>query len=211
MACGEYSVTIVTMYSPEDRTAKAIIRDTAVELFGRHGADAVPLRNVAVQAEVSQALIIKHYGSRDGLITAADEHVLGVTERLLHGVVIESGGDLGLDAIGAPLSRLLGTSSTGPYLAKLLTGEGTRSRHAFERLAEFARGLIEQLAEEGMVASGVDRDDLAVLLLVHDLSVLILRTRITEAFGVDPLDGAGAERLASITKELYSGKALTAR
>lgn len=208
---GECSVTIVTMYSPEDRTAKAIIRDTAVDLFGRDGVDAVPLRNVAEGAGVSQALIVKHFGSRDGLIEAADEHVLGMTEKLLHGVAHDAGGVVDPGTIGVSVARLLGTSDGGPYLAQLLTGDGERARRAFTRLVEFARQLVEQLAEDGMVTPGTDHGDLAVVLLVHDLSVLVLRKRVTEALGIDPLDGAGAERWARTTARLYAGQALTSR
>jgi AcrR family transcriptional regulator len=197
---------MVTMYSPEDRTAKAIIRDTAVELFGRDGVDAVPLRGIAAQSGVSQALIIKHFGSRDGLIAAADEHVLGVAERLLHGVAAQS--DLDPHAMGVSIARLLGGSPVAPYLAKLLTSDGERSRQAFDRLAEFARGLVDQLAEAGVVVPGVSRADLAAVLLVHDLSALLLRTRIVEAFGIDPIAGDGAERWARTTRSLYSGGAL---
>jgi AcrR family transcriptional regulator len=61
----------------EDRTARARIRDAAVHTFGTAGFDA-PVRAVAAAAGVSPALVIHHFGSKDGLRAACDEHVLRV-------------------------------------------------------------------------------------------------------------------------------------
>lgn len=194
------------MYSPEDRTAKAIIRDAAIELFGRDGVDAVPLRAIADHAGVSQPLIIKHYGSRSGLIEIADEHTLGIVEQLLHSVAIDSSGRFDAEATTDSVARLLADSAVGPYLSRLLTSEEGRARRAFERLAEFANALVERLAADGAIAVDVDRRQLAVVLLVHDLSVLVLRARITEALGMDPLDRGGLESWSRTVKMLYSVK-----
>lgn len=196
------------MYSPEDRTAKAIIRDAAIELFGRDGFDVVPLRAIATQAGVSQPLIIKHFDSRNGLLEATDEHVLNIAERLLRGIVIESNGESHSEAAGISVARLLGDSAIGPYLARMLTMDDDRARQAFERLAEFARTLIDQLADTGRVAQEIDRHHLSVVLLVHDLSALVLRARIAETLGADPLDPGGLELWSHTVKALYSGKAL---
>ncbi|WP_257478511.1 TetR/AcrR family transcriptional regulator [Acidipropionibacterium jensenii] len=196
------------MYSPEDRTAKAIIRDAAIELFGHDGVEAVPLRAIADHAGVSQPLIIKHYGSRSGLIEAADEHALRIVEQLLHSVVIDSGGSFDSKATTDSVARLLADSPIGPYLSRLLTSHEDRARRAFGRLAEFARALVDRLAADGAIAPEVDRHQLAVVLLVHDLSVLVLRARIAEVLGADPLDRGGLESWSRTVKALYSGEAL---
>jgi AcrR family transcriptional regulator len=57
-----------------DLTAVARIRDAAIEQFGEHGFG-VGLRSIAEAAGVSAALVIHHFGSKDGLRKACDEYV----------------------------------------------------------------------------------------------------------------------------------------
>lgn len=65
------------MRSIDDRTAVARIRDAAIEQFGEHGFS-VGLRTIADSAGVSAALVIHHFGSKDGLRKACDEYVAEV-------------------------------------------------------------------------------------------------------------------------------------
>lgn len=62
------------MRSVDDLTATARIRDAAIEQFGAQGFD-VGLRVIAKSAGVSAALVIHHFGSKDGLRTACDDYV----------------------------------------------------------------------------------------------------------------------------------------
>jgi len=62
------------MRSVDDLTAAARIRDAAIEQFGQHGFD-VGLRAIAKGAGVSAALVIHHFGSKEGLRRACDELV----------------------------------------------------------------------------------------------------------------------------------------
>ena len=61
----------------DDRTALARIRDSAIEQFGQHGFS-VGLRPIADAAGVSAALVIHHFGSKEGLRKACDDHVAEV-------------------------------------------------------------------------------------------------------------------------------------
>jgi AcrR family transcriptional regulator len=62
------------MRSVDDLTAAARIRDAAIEQFGR-GGFGVGLRSIADAAGVSAALVIHHFGSKDGLRKACDDYV----------------------------------------------------------------------------------------------------------------------------------------
>ncbi|MGO9354909.1 MAG: TetR family transcriptional regulator [Mycobacterium sp.] len=57
-----------------DLTAAARIRDAALEQFGQHGFG-VGLRTIAEAAGVSAALVIHHFGSKEGLRKACDDYV----------------------------------------------------------------------------------------------------------------------------------------
>jgi AcrR family transcriptional regulator len=58
-----------------DLTAAARIRDAAIEQFGQHGFG-VGLRTIAEAAGVSAALVIHHFGSKEGLRKACDDFVV---------------------------------------------------------------------------------------------------------------------------------------
>jgi len=60
--------------SVDDLTAAARIRDAAIERFGEQGFG-VGLRPIAESAGVSAALVIHHFGSKDGLRKACDDYV----------------------------------------------------------------------------------------------------------------------------------------
>jgi AcrR family transcriptional regulator len=62
------------MRSADDLTAVARIRDAAIERFGDQGFG-VGLRSIAETAGVSAALVIHHFGSKDGLRKACDDYV----------------------------------------------------------------------------------------------------------------------------------------
>ena len=62
------------MRSADDLTAAARIRDAAIEQFGEHGFG-VGLRSIAEAAGGSAALVIHHFGSKDGLRKACDDYV----------------------------------------------------------------------------------------------------------------------------------------
>ncbi|MGE2719032.1 TetR family transcriptional regulator [Mycolicibacterium celeriflavum] len=60
-----------------DLTAIARIRDAAIEQWGRNGFN-IGLRAIAEAAGVSAALVIHHFGSKEGLRKACDTHVTDV-------------------------------------------------------------------------------------------------------------------------------------
>lgn len=57
-----------------DLTAAARIRDAAIEQFGEHGFG-IGLRAIAQAAGVSAALVIHHFGSKDGLRKACEDYI----------------------------------------------------------------------------------------------------------------------------------------
>lgn len=61
----------------DDLTARARIRDSAIRCFGVRGFGA-SVRTIAAEAGVSPGLVMHHFGSKDGLRAACDEHVLRV-------------------------------------------------------------------------------------------------------------------------------------
>ena len=51
----------------QDLTAKARIRNAALDLYAANGEDGTSLRTVATAAGVTVGLVVHHYGTKDGL------------------------------------------------------------------------------------------------------------------------------------------------
>src|SRR5689334_24453919 len=77
-----------------DLTGKANIRNAALRLFAERGHDAVTVRQIAAAAGVSPALVVHHFGSKEGLREAVDQHVLGLFEALIGEMTADSAPDL---------------------------------------------------------------------------------------------------------------------
>ena len=60
-----------------DLTAKARIRAAAIQRFGQAGFARTSVRAIAAQAGVSPALVVHHFGSKEGLKQACDQYVAG--------------------------------------------------------------------------------------------------------------------------------------
>lgn len=71
------------MHSISDLSVKARIRNEAINTFGRHGFRGSTVRMIAEAAEVSPALVIHYFGSKEQLISSCDDYV---STRLSHEV-----------------------------------------------------------------------------------------------------------------------------
>ena len=117
----------------EDRTARAVIRDEALRLFAAHGPDAVTVRQIAAAAGVSPALVVHHFGSKEGLREAVDQHVLGLFEALIGEMTAEGAPDLydpaATGSLAEAIVRHLPPGSPVPgYLRRLLLAELVMAR-----------------------------------------------------------------------------------
>ena len=197
------------MSSPlDDRTGRARIRDAALRLFSERGPDAVTMRDIAAAAGVSPALLVRHYGSKDGLIEAVDDYVVASIESMLTQVT-EQTGAVGLGPSAVPsmldgLARHLPPDSAIPsYLGRLLTAGGSVGAALFGRLYRVSRTALDAMVTDGVAVEGDDPEVRAAFLLISDLAVLMLRPRLTEVLGVDPLSNAGMKRWAAEVFEIY--------
>ena len=163
------------MRSPEredDRTARARIRDAAVRRFGLEGF-AVPVRAVAAEAGVSAGLVIHHFGSKDALRAACDEHVLAQIRRAETEMVVHP-------QPGEFLAQLAAVEEYAPiagYLVQALLTGGDLAASFLEALVRDAEGYLH----EGVVAGTVrpSRDPAArARFLVHlGLGALLVHLR----------------------------------
>lgn len=193
----------------DDRTAKAVIRDEALALFARFGPDAVTVRQIAAAAEVSPALVVHHFGSKQGLRAAVDERVAAVFDELFASMAAAPAtidrSALAADAsLAALVLRALPPDSPIPaYLRRLwLTGDEAGTA-LFRRWYEASREMFEALAASGMLTSAEDPAVRAAFVMVNDLAVLLLRDQLTAVLGMDPLAPDGLRRWLAEAMDVY--------
>lgn len=195
--------------APEDRTARAAIRDEALRLFAVRGPDAVSLRQIAAAAGVSPGLIVHHFGSKEGLRAVVDQHVLDLFDAMLGEMTAPEAPDLydasASGSLAEAVTRHLPADSPVPgYLRRLLLNESEPGRDLFRRLFEVSRAALGSLAEAGMAGPGEDPAVRAAFLLANDLAVLLLREHLTDVLGLDPLSPDGMARWGREVLTVYA-------
>lgn len=210
------SFSMMNMCSlPDDRTSRAIIRDEALRLFADKGSDAVTIRDIAAAAGVSPALVVRHYTSKDGLRTAVDDHVVLVLEAMAAQTSRPTGtgrfDQAVLPTLVEALMEYLPADSPIPaYLGRMLVAGGPAGSALFRRLYAVSQDTLAGLVRAGLVSTSGDPEIRAAFLLANDLAVLILRGRLTDVLGVDPLAGPGVQRWATEVLSIYrDGLAVT--
>ncbi len=195
---------------PDDRTARARIRDEALRLFAERGADAVTVRDIAAAAAVSPALVVRHYTSKDGLRSAVDDYVARAFEVLL-AQIVEPAGGAPLDPNALPslaelvAAQLPAGSPIPAYLGRLLLTGGPVGSALFARLHAAAHDALTALVRTGAATPGADPAVRAAFLLVNDLAVVIFRDRLHEVLGTDPLSDAGLRQWGAEVLAIYGG------
>lgn len=194
----------------EDLTARANIRNAALRLFADHGADAVTVRDIATATGVSPALVIHHFGSKDGLRAEVDRHAAQSFDSLFAELDDEAVEQMMAQGAGsASIAEAFGrvfppTSPLPSYLRRLLLSNDPAGAALFGRWFEATRQLLETMVERGAALPSPDLAVRAAFLLVNDLALILLRNQIAAALGVDPLTPQGLDRWAREVTPVYA-------
>lgn len=135
--------------SPSDLTGRARLREAALRLFAQRGFAATSARAVAAEAGLSPALVMHHFGSKEGLRAAVDEQVLARLGAALR--ELEPGGTDLMASLGEMSARMFGADPTlRGYLRRVLQEDSPASAALFGHLLEGTRTELERLiAAEG--------------------------------------------------------------
>lgn len=171
----------------------ARILEAAVRLLGENGFAATSLKAIATAAGVSQALIIHHFGSKDGLRRACDAHV----NRLIRASkekVIDKGPQLD------PLAGLRLMENSRPllnYLVRALIEGGDQVARLVDDMVADADSYTARGVELGIVKPSATPRDRVVVLTLWSLGALVLHEHLNRLLGVDLLsDEAEPESFA---------------
>jgi AcrR family transcriptional regulator len=132
------------------------IISTALRVFGERGIEATSLREVARTAAVSPALIVHHFGGKEGLVAAADE-----------AAILEFGAAYGSEetATGRGLLRQRAEETARvmrerpdicAYLGRALVEATPGSSGLFQVMIDGGRKEVDLLTEKGALRSDLD-------------------------------------------------------
>ncbi|MEV4345271.1 helix-turn-helix domain-containing protein [Actinoplanes sp. NPDC049596] len=178
-----------------DLTARARIRDAAIELFAERGVEAATIRDIAQAAGVSSGLLRHHFGSKEGLRDACDEFALSELLRVnAHFTEFRS-----LDRL-TPKILLLQR-----YFMRS-TMDGSPSGTAmFDRMIDYGQ---EWLAQQSDLKVTDPRAYIA-LLTVMKMSMFTMRDLLSRAMETDVGSVEGWLRVLNASLDLFSQPLIT--
>jgi AcrR family transcriptional regulator len=150
----------VNLGSPSQSAREPIV-GAALRLFGEAGIEATSLRQVARAAAVSPALVVHHFGGKEGLVAAVDEAAArqfgdAYAADLDEGEP-EGDGDL-LRRRAAQTARVMRERpDVCRYLGRALVERTAGSSGLFRLLIAGGRAEVDSLAEQGALRPDADR------------------------------------------------------
>ena len=183
----------------DDLTARARIRDAAIDLFAERGIAGATIRDIAVKAGVSSGLLRHHFGSKDGLRDACDEFAMSRTNDIRQQML--AGGKLAdrsfLGTVHPEVMRLQA------YLVRSMV-EGATPRLFL---------LMVEAGEQWMRTADVDTDDpraFSAVLVAMQLGMFLMRDQLSAALGIDAGTPAGHSRVLKAAVDIFAQPLITA-
>ncbi len=187
--------------SADDLTARARLRDAAIECFAQHGFDA-SVRDISARAGVSQGLIRHHFGTKDQLRVECDEEVLRrYREAKGDGLRMSPGQSIGM------LSQLDEFGPTFAYILRSVLNGGAVGREFLEHLIADTEAFTEDAVRAGTLKPSRDPAARARYLVASTLGALLLQFTVdpdADLANVGPAMTRLASSLALPTLELYT-------
>jgi len=193
------------MRSVTARSSKGLIIRTAFHVFGKSGIESTSLREVAREAGVSPALVIHHFDSKQGLVAALDEAVVGeFAEAYAAADAIEGTHDL-VRRRGEQTVRVMGERpDVCAYVGRAMV-EGTAGSYGlFRNMIRGGRAEIDSLAESGVLRPDADRLWATLQHFFLIWAPLSFMPMLKEALGGDLLDPDQLDRWLDANVELLA-------
>jgi TetR/AcrR family transcriptional regulator, regulator of cefoperazone and chloramphenicol sensitivity len=138
-------------------TTRDAILSRALCLFGERGIDATSLRQVAKAAGVSPALVVHHFGGKDGLVAAVDEASLYEFGAAYSSAEPAAGEDLLRRRARQTAQVMREHRDACVYLGRALVEGTPGSARLLRLMIDGGRSEIDALAEGGVLREDADR------------------------------------------------------
>lgn len=181
--------------SPDDITARARIREVALRLFADSGFDRTSLRAIAREAGVSPALVIHHFGSKEGLRQAVDDAVVEAISEIIAAGTPGSPTDTMIDNMGRRTREIFGEQPVlWQYIRRLLFEGGDAASVFFNRILDLGREYVDELVEQGYLRPAPDEEFRVLFMFLLDLGLIMLQPLVEQRLGESLLTEQMLER-----------------
>lgn len=183
----------------EDLTARARIRDAALEYFAECGFDRATIREIARAAGVSPGLVRHHFGSKDELRKACDAYTLKAVR-----AYVDQAMDEGLDnpkLAGPARDALLPFRR---YLARALIDGSPDAGRIFDEMVTMAEQSLRLADAERPDRPAADLRTRATLTVAMALGIPAFRAHVGRSIGADIYSAEGDRRIALALLDIYS-------
>jgi AcrR family transcriptional regulator len=173
-----------------DPNGRQRLLTVSMTLFAEKGFDGVTVRDIARAADVSVGLLNHHFGSKEGLRQAVDNHVIQQFEEIITDNTAPGASG---EALYNWLEGWIGRHSaewetTVAYMRRALLEDSDWGGQLFQRFFQIARTSIDRMDANGTIRPEVDRLWLPFLFVYLELGTLLLAPHIQRVLGKSGFD-----------------------
>lgn len=177
----------------EDLTAKARIRNAALDLYSKSGPDRISLRTIASEAGVTLGLVQHHYKSKAGLRAAVDQLVVDYFATALATVPdIDRPSDLAATRDSAVRQMLEENPAVVNYVRRAILDPSGENLHLLDVLVELTAREVSTLRKAGRASTKRRESTQVVAVLVRQMGEMLLAPLVDAVW--DRVEESGAER-----------------
>ena len=165
--------------SGEDLTAKARIRNAAMDLYAEYGEDHTSMRGIAAAAGVTVGLVVHHFGTKDRLRDAVDRLVVDYfAQAIAQAPITGTPAEIGAARDAAVAEMLAVNPAVVNYLRRAVLNPNTSGGPLLERLTDLARREVTQLRAAGVASTTRPESSQVIGVMVRQLGHLFLQPMI---------------------------------
>jgi len=162
-----------------DLTAKARIRNTALDLYSRFGADRVSLRAVAAEAGVTVGLVQHHFKTKDQLRDAVDNLVVDYFAQTVAEVTdVGSPSQIASARDDAVRDMLHDNPPVVNYVRRALLEPSQERLHLLDALVDLTSREVRALRKSGRASTRRSESIQVVAVLVRQMGDLFLQPMV---------------------------------
>lgn len=176
----------------DDLTAKARVRNAALDLYSEYGPDRTSLRAIASAAGVTLGLVQHHYKTKAGLRDAVDQLVVDHFAAALSDVP-NTGGPTGLRAARDEAVRKMLTENPPVlnYVRRALLEPSGENLHLLDSLVDLTAREVSTLRKAGRASTKRRESTQIVAVLVRQMGEMLLAPLVEAVW--DRLDRSESE------------------
>ena len=179
----------------EDLTARARIREAALEHFARDGYERATIRAIAQTAGVSPGLLRHHYGSKQTLREACDRYVFEMLHRANVQLLEDPGATARTQQRSKPFAR---------YVARSLADGSPTVGPIFDEMVTMTEQWLVRADNSRKDIPPVDRGIRATIVTAMKIGIPLLHEHVSRALGTNMFEPEGDRLIALALLDIYS-------